>query len=180
MTTEVQYRLHLERVALALFEAVDECQKATGKSAPDEWANAVNDAFAFLKTGSPLLPEGFTPAEPLPPLDHLPDLVMKGPHRKNAYATAYTLHKRAKGNQVADIHLIPDEGESTEEALADAEALARLFARSPDLLRAAYELLRRIDTITTLDFSRGGERAEREALREVVADVLGKPAEEVY
>lgn len=179
MTDEAQYRLHLERVALALGEAVDACQTTTGSAAPDHWARAFNDAVAFLKTGSPLLPEGFEPAEPLPPLDHLPGLVAQRGPRPTAGDTFYVC-RRVDRVALAEVWPQGRDIPPTEEALAEAEALARLFARSPDLLRAAYALLRRVDTITTLDFSRGGERAEREALRAVVADVLGKPAEEVY
>lgn len=40
----------------------------------------------------------------------------------------------------------------------------------PDLLTAAKALLGKIDNITTEDFSRGGERVEREALRLAIAE----------
>lgn len=55
----------------------------------------------------------------------------------------------------------------------------RLIESSLDLLKASLALLDRIDNISTEDFGRGGERAEREELRAVIARILGIPAEEI-
>lgn len=44
-----------------------------------------------------------------------------------------------------------------------------------DLLTAARNLLARIDEITTEEFSKGGERVEREALRAVLAKMGAEP-----
>ena len=47
------------------------------------------------------------------------------------------------------------------------------------LAGAAQGLLRKIDHISTEDFGRGAERAEREALRAILARLLGVPLEDV-
>lgn len=51
---------------------------------------------------------------------------------------------------------------------------ARLIAAAPELLAAAIALLNKIDDITTEDFSKGGEREERETLREIIAKAIGE------
>ena len=48
-----------------------------------------------------------------------------------------------------------------------------------ELVDAAQALLRKVDHITTEDFSHGGERPEREALRVILARVLAVPLEDV-
>jgi len=53
-------------------------------------------------------------------------------------------------------------------------ANGRLIAAAPELADAARVLLDRIDHITTDDFRRGGERREREALRAVLARIIGE------
>lgn len=44
----------------------------------------------------------------------------------------------------------------------------------PDLLTAAKALLDRIDNITTEEFARGGERAEREAMRQAIEPMASR------
>jgi glycosyltransferase involved in cell wall biosynthesis len=49
--------------------------------------------------------------------------------------------------------------------------IARIIDRETgvkELMEAAQALLKRIDNITTLDFSRGGEKTERENLRAIL------------
>lgn len=48
-------------------------------------------------------------------------------------------------------------------------ANARLFAAAPELLALAENLLVRLDNLTTQQFSIGGDKPEREALREIIA-----------
>ena len=48
-----------------------------------------------------------------------------------------------------------------------------------ELVDAAQALLRKVDHITTEDFSHGGERPEREALRVILARVLAVPLDGV-
>ena len=56
----------------------------------------------------------------------------------------------------------------------------RLILAAPALALAAYDLLRRISDMGTWEFARGGERHERERLRQVLAEVFAVPAEEVW
>ena len=44
--------------------------------------------------------------------------------------------------------------------------------RMTDLIRAAADFLNRIDTITTQEFSLGRERAQREALRQLLGEIV--------
>jgi hypothetical protein len=48
-----------------------------------------------------------------------------------------------------------------------------------ELVNAAQGLLRKVDHITTADYAHGGERPEREALRVILARVLGVPLDDV-
>jgi hypothetical protein len=168
----IQLRLHLERTALALYDAIYAYQKATGAGAPDAWAKADNEAFGYLQEGAPLLPEGST-VEPLPPIDPLP-----GPFtvKDHPWGTAYVIFKPDQ-TTVGEVYV---DDQAPDEARAQAEATARLWANSPDLYRAAYALLRCNDNLTTLDFARAGDHDEREALRAVLARILGKPTEKVF
>lgn len=59
---------------------------------------------------------------------------------------------------------------------------ARSIAGLPELIEAARALLRRIDNLTSEEFSKGGEREEREALEtaaEAVRETLREMGEEV-
>lgn len=55
-------------------------------------------------------------------------------------------------------------GRNSEEARANAELIALL----PELLQSSKALLDRIDNMTTHEFSLGGEKLEREALRSIL------------
>lgn len=54
---------------------------------------------------------------------------------------------------------------------AEGEANRLLIVHAARLLEAAEALLTRIEGMTTDDFSRGGERVEREALRAIIDQI---------
>lgn len=53
----------------------------------------------------------------------------------------------------------------------DPEANFRLILAAPKLLTACIGMLNRMDTLTTEEFFRGGDKAEREAMREAIKEV---------
>jgi len=56
----------------------------------------------------------------------------------------------------------------------DAEAIMARIAAAPTILEAAESLLARLENMTTEEFSRGEEKAEREAMRAAIALAHGK------
>lgn len=62
--------------------------------------------------------------------------------------------------------------DDTPKNLRESVAYARLFAESPAVVRAAQDLLEKLDNMTTESFGNGGERKEREALREAIEKAL--------
>jgi hypothetical protein len=54
------------------------------------------------------------------------------------------------------------------------EANARLIAAAPELLEACKAMVARFDTLTTEEFSKGGEKAEREKIIAAIEHAEGR------